>query len=65
MKPTNTRAHTNTAYNIATGVTTDTEEGLDQLSGLPSQLLASKGVRISGTYSCVVTTLECLYTHVY
>ena len=63
MKPTNTRAHNITAYNVATGVTADAEEGLDQLSGLPSQLLANRGVRISGTYECV--TSECLYIYVY
>ena len=46
MKLTNTRAHNNTAYNVATGVAAvDAEEGLDQITGLPNQLLASKGVR--------------------
>ena len=41
MKLTNTRAHNNTAYNVATGVAAvDAEEGLDQITGLPNQLLA-------------------------
>lgn len=66
MKLTNTRAHNNTAYNVATGVVAvDAEEGLDQITGLPNQLLASKGVRMSGTYLCVVVTLDCLYYVLY